>query len=98
MIVGKGPHGFVSCPCTSSRRCGAPPPWRPAPNTQHMGLASVAKGSCVAAGTVVHSIRGITALKGLMGALRRAVRLSALASQLTVRSPEPRVATKESDP
>ena len=71
--------------------------WRPTPTRSACASCPWGReGSCGAAWPVVHSIRGITALRGLMGIIRRTDRLSELAPQLTVRHPSLRAATKES--
>ena len=98
MTVGKGSLGFVARPCPHERRCGVPPRVVAHTDTQPICLQSVVEGPCVMAGTVVHRIRGITALKGLMGSLRRAAWLSEPAPQLAVRHRSLRAATKESLP
>ena len=42
MTVCKRPRGLVSCPCTSARRCGAPP--RLAARPQHAAYGSRVRG------------------------------------------------------
>ena len=64
------------------------------PDTQQAGRQTVAHGSGVAAWTVVHSIRGITAVLGWMSALGRAARPPEPTSSLAVRHRSLHAATK----